>query len=1252
MKNFIRLFALLCIMTTNLFAQSLSFNYGQHANIPVSEATTGLDAFTFEFWYFQTGFGGGDEWIAGFEREGGPGYVIKNDWDEYQAGFSASDGTGCYYNPDDYNEGEPVFENQWTHLAISYDLEYFYFFVNGVLIKSELCDVAGGIGDISSSIDINYHTWANGADSSSRLTGQIDELRISNMSRYSDNFIPPTQEFVPDEFTAGLWHFNNDFNDYSGNNNHGTHFGTSFSENTPIVVNSCMDSLACNYYPEANMADESCEYADLGYDCEGNITEYYIGMEVEGGIVFYVDSSGQRGLVASFEDLEGTYEWGCFGQNVYGADEQYIGSGYQNTIDIINQGCISQNGGITAAQATLNYESNGYNDWFLPSLQELLLMYNTLGNNPLNDASFELEDYSWYWTSSEHDINNSWNVNFINGDDDHDKQYEFDNVRPVRAFGYTLGCMDPLASNFNPLANMSDGSCVPVIETVEEEQHNYSMSFDGVDDYVELLHPPFDGIQNSFSIISQFQLNQVLISENEFEHCIYGHRGYYQDVQVVVDDGKIRFNIFNTTSNMLNLITSSSFDPLQWVNVIATYDGNSAKIYIDGELDTMMTINLGDIDWNNNGIHGYWIGGGDPSWNPYTDGEINYLLFKDYALTESEIENYNCLNFHEEGVAALWNFNEGSGDTVYDISGNGNHGIIYGASYSENVPEQNCIENNPFSNQSLNDGLVAYYPFNGNANDESGNANNGVVNGATLSNDRFENENSAYYFSGEGCETRVDVQVDMSSFVDEMSISFWLFRSGDGCMSPRILEMLGENGAYIQASGDGIYGFDGGIGSSIETDDNNWHHFVLTISNGGYSELFQDGMMVDSGIITPTGIPLDVSNLNGDLAIGRMNHPAWDAFNGKLDDIGIWNRALTENEVIELYHQLEGCTDSLACNYNPEANMADGSCIYPDLGYGCDGNVADIEESQNNYSLDFGANCNGEYTSSIHFGDVLDDTNSFSVGGWLYHNGCHLSTFMEKTHFDLTTNLPWGYYSGWDIVIDNNDMLEFELKNLWSGHGVLPAERFKLTVDATIPQNQWTHIVGVFEAGNRLSLYVNGELIDEIETEVEGLINNEAPFRIGSYHNHDNPLEGGWSWDGKIDNSFFYDRSLSQTEVANIYECSSLNSEGLMAYWDCNEGSGDTLYDISGNGNHGIIYGATYIEDVPEQNCDINIDVETIEEQQQNYSMNFSENDGIFIEPIFDGVQNDFSISATVKPNGSETWGSIFFLGLIIMTLI
>ena len=48
------------------------------------------------------------------------------------------------------------------------------------------------------------------------------------------------------------------------------------------------------------------------------------------------------------------------------------------------------------------------------------------------------------------------------------------------------------------------------------------------------------------------------------------------------------------------------------------------------------------------------------------------------------------------------------------------------------------------------DSLVSWWPFNGNANDQSNNGNNGIVNGATLSNDRFSNQNSAYSFDGVG----------------------------------------------------------------------------------------------------------------------------------------------------------------------------------------------------------------------------------------------------------------------------------------------------------------------------------------------------------------------------------------------------------------------------------------------------------------------------------------------------------------------
>jgi len=160
---------------------------------------------------------------------------------------------------------------------------------------------------------------------------------------------------------------------------------------------------------------------------------YQVGDMLEGGIVFYVDETGQHGLVAAQEDLEGTYEWGCYQQSVSGADSQWIGSGLQNTMDITNQGCATQNGGITAAQAALDAEINGYSDWCLPSLAELYTMYITIGQGSENGNVGGFSN-SYYWSSSENGLNYAWNVDFYNGDTGNFFKYITGRVRVIRAF--------------------------------------------------------------------------------------------------------------------------------------------------------------------------------------------------------------------------------------------------------------------------------------------------------------------------------------------------------------------------------------------------------------------------------------------------------------------------------------------------------------------------------------------------------------------------------------------------------------------------------------------------------------------------------------------------------------------------------------------------------------------------------------------------------------------------------------------------
>ena len=229
-----------------------------------------------------------------------------------------------------------------------------------------------------------------------------------------------------------------------------------------LVVYGCIDSLACNFNPEANITDGTCTYTDQGYDCEGNVTAE-IGDLIEGGYLFYIDETGQHGLVAAMEDLEGTYKWGCMNQYVSGADGTGLGTGYQNTLDIVAQNCQTQNGAITAAQATLNYTSEGFTDWYLPSKDELHSIYNNISQNSSVGNIGNISDDTigaYYWSSTESTSPKAFSLSFNTTDQGPNNKNLSLKVRPIRAIGdWIMGCMDEAACNYNPDANMADGSC-------------------------------------------------------------------------------------------------------------------------------------------------------------------------------------------------------------------------------------------------------------------------------------------------------------------------------------------------------------------------------------------------------------------------------------------------------------------------------------------------------------------------------------------------------------------------------------------------------------------------------------------------------------------------------------------------------------------------------------------------------------------------------------------------------------------------
>jgi hypothetical protein len=150
---------------------------------------------------------------------------------------------------------------------------------------------------------------------------------------------------------------------------------------------------------------------------------FAIGQSYQGGIVAYIDSSGTHGLIAAPSDLGGA-PWGCSGTEISGADGTAIGTGNQNTIDIMT-GCSEA--GI-AARLCGDLVLGGYSDWYLPSKDELNQLY-------INRFAIGGFASNFYWSSTEYGSSSVlWVQNFNIGAQDYVNKYYNLNVRAVRAF--------------------------------------------------------------------------------------------------------------------------------------------------------------------------------------------------------------------------------------------------------------------------------------------------------------------------------------------------------------------------------------------------------------------------------------------------------------------------------------------------------------------------------------------------------------------------------------------------------------------------------------------------------------------------------------------------------------------------------------------------------------------------------------------------------------------------------------------------
>ena len=202
------------------------------------------------------------------------------------------------------------------------------------------------------------------------------------------------------------------------------------------------------------------------------------------------------------------------------------------------------------------------------------------------------------------------------------------------------------------------------------------------------------------------------------------------------------------------------------------------------------------------------------------------------------------------------------------------------------------------------DGLIAYYPFNGNADDQSGNGNNGIIHGAELITDRFGNRNGAFSFYSidDYISVRDSPSLDLT---EKLTISAWieaedLLENGFIAVKgdPEVFEnysialINSANPVFRIHSSDGRY-------ISVQTDVSNinstWTN-VVGIYNGNELAIYINGVKKNWG--SPSaGNLIDNSS---ELYIGRNFHTQSE-FQAKIDDIAIYNRALSDDEIQKLY---------------------------------------------------------------------------------------------------------------------------------------------------------------------------------------------------------------------------------------------------------------------------------------------------------------------------------------------------------------
>ncbi len=447
-------------------------------------------------------------------------------------------------------------------------------------------------------------------------------------------------------------------------------------------------------------------------------------------------------------------------------------------------------------------------------------------------------------------------------------------------------------------------------------------------------------------------------------------------------------------------------------------------------------------------------------------------------------------------------------------------------------------EGNPSSGREITDGLVGHWKFDEEigttAYDASGNENHGTLVGGP----EWVDGKMGGALDFDGVDNYVNCGNDESlDITDTLTISLWA--KVPAITGPNVFIGSGTDwqsaySFFIRESNQISFAFnDNGTRKyyihTVPEIDTSWHHFVASYNSG------TEYVYLDNVKYIASSLDSSVARNFNTVKIGYVGGVSPPRYDGLIDDVRIYNRVLSEEEIQDLYNY--EYSSKYAVWQNPVTKNISLKSIEDE--------TKEVSTGAPEVALDFdGTN------------DYVDVGNKAPIG------------ISSPTRTVAAWINVRGKPSDWRAIISpiSQEMVHFQISpmNTVQAYFYGPGkEVFSTTAFNTANFNKWFHVLAIWD-GTYARMYVNG-MQEGISSAGSG--SNMAatqPINIGRGYGSSRHFLG------QISDVRIYNRALSAEEVEQLYKGYDIRS-GLVGHWPLNEAEGETAYDRSGNGNNGTL---------------------------------------------------------------------------------